>query len=42
MYFEGEIVNSPSSVYGDRYLPSAFLINGDGLANENIINNLNY
>ena len=42
MYFEGEIVNSPSSVYGDRYLPSAFLINGGGLANENIINNLNY
>jgi exopolysaccharide biosynthesis protein len=41
MYFNGKIINSPSSPYGDRYLPSAFLINGDGLTENNIINDLN-
>lgn len=38
MYFHNEIINSPSSPYGDRYLPSAFLINGEGLADRDIIN----
>jgi exopolysaccharide biosynthesis protein len=41
MYFNGKIVNSPSSPYGDRYLPSAFLINGEGLTEDNIIADLN-
>lgn len=38
MYFNDRIINSPSSPYGDRYLPSAFLINGEGLADRDIIN----
>lgn len=38
MYFDDKIINSPSSPYGDRYLPSAFLINGEGLADRDIIN----
>lgn len=41
MYFDNKIINSPSSPYGDRYLPSAFLINGEGLANRDIINKAN-
>lgn len=38
MYFNNRIINSPSSPYGDRYLPSAFLINGEGLSDKDIIN----
>lgn len=41
MYFKDRIINSPSSPYGDRYLPSAFLINGEGLSDRDIINNTN-
>lgn len=41
LYFEDKIINRPSSSGGDRYLPSAFLINKDGLSESNIINNLN-
>jgi exopolysaccharide biosynthesis protein len=41
MQFNNEIINSPSSPYGDRYLPSAFLINGDGLSEGDIINKVN-
>jgi exopolysaccharide biosynthesis protein len=38
MQLGDKIINSPSSPYGDRYLPSAFLINGEGLADGDIIN----
>lgn len=41
MYFRDRIINSPSSPYGDRYLPSAFLVNGEGLRDVDIINNTN-
>ena len=41
LYFDNKIINSPSSQYGDRSLPSAFLINKDGLSSDNIINKLN-
>lgn len=40
MYFNDKIINSPSSPYGDRYLPSAFLINGQGLTDRDIINKI--
>jgi exopolysaccharide biosynthesis protein len=41
MELNGKIINSPSSPYGDRYLPSAFLIEGEGLGNRDIINKTN-
>lgn len=40
IYFDNRIINSPSSPYGDRYLPSAFLIDKGALSDDNIINNL--
>lgn len=41
MYFKNNIINSPSSPAGDRYLPSAFLIDGLELPDESISNNTN-
>lgn len=41
MQFGDKIINSPSSPYGDRYLPSAFLVNGEGLSEGDIINKVN-
>lgn len=41
LYFNNKIINSPSSKAGDRFLPSAFLINKDGLTEDKIINTLN-
>jgi exopolysaccharide biosynthesis protein len=38
LYFKDKIINNPSSPHGDRYLPSAFLINKEGLSENNIIN----